>query len=117
MKHTCPECGQPLPTADGVLFDPARASVARNGKGVRLTPCENQIFKILFDKPKVVHDRWDIWYNLYGHRPEGEDPGIGIITVFIHRMRKKLAPLGLRIETHWGLGLTLAADEIEKSDV
>lgn len=41
---------------------------------------------------------------LYAHRPDGDEAEQKIIDVFICKMRKKLKPFGISIETQWGHG-------------
>ena len=41
---------------------------------------------------------------LYNHRPDSDGVDAKIIDVFVCKMRKKLKPLGIEIETLWGRG-------------
>lgn len=43
-----------------------------------------------------------------------DDPEIKIVGVFICKMRKKIAPWGLRIDTIWGHGYQMSGAMIEK---
>jgi two-component system cell cycle response regulator CtrA len=50
---------------------------------------------------------------LYSLRPEDEI-GEKIVDVYICKIRKKLSPMGIEIETSWGKGYLLRDDTKEK---
>lgn len=69
---------------------------------LQLTGQEAKMFGILFKREIVTKEMaMDV---LYGHRPESLEPEINIIDVFVCKMRKKLKPFDLSIETVWGRG-------------
>lgn len=71
--------------------------------GVRLSPTERTILNLLAIRPIV--GRGQAIDVIYGCR--AEPAGEKIMDVFIHRMRKKLKPYGIEIETVWGHGYRL----------
>lgn len=48
---------------------------------------------------------------LYSDKPDGDEPEIKIVDVFICKLRKKLRPYGIEIQTIWGRGYALP-DEV-----
>jgi two-component system, cell cycle response regulator CtrA len=44
---------------------------------------------------------------LYSLRPDGDDPELKIVDVFVCKLRRKLKPFGVVIETRWGYGYAL----------
>jgi two-component system cell cycle response regulator CtrA len=51
-----------------------------------------------------------LMHAMYGLLPDGQEPEIKIIDVFICKMRKKLKPCALEIETVWGRGYRLTPE-------
>ncbi|ANM12075.1 winged helix-turn-helix domain-containing protein [Rhizobium sp. N324] len=56
--------------------------------------------------------RQSIMTALYSDRLE--EPEMKIVDVFVCKMRRKLKPFGVRIETVWGQGYRLARPEISE---
>lgn len=73
----------------------------------RLTGSEATVFGCLVNRPIATKEA--ILTTLYSDRDEEAE--IKIIDVFVCKLRKKLAPFGITIETIWGRGYRLQ-DEV-----
>ena len=75
---------------------------------LQLTGQESKMFGVLFKRELVTKElAMDV---LYGHRPDGDlEPEIKIVDVFVCKMRKKLKPFDIAIETVLGRGYRLPA--------
>lgn len=105
----CPLCGQQI-TDLPVTIMPERGMVVANGKFAVLTGHEvlllqrlAEVFPRLLSKEAAL----DWMYQFTG---EGDEPEIKIIDVYICKARKKLEPIGVRIDTLWGKGYALAVE-------
>lgn len=66
-----------------------------------LTQKEGQLFSFLYRSNIVSKDAaMDV---LYGDRPN-DAPEMKIVDIFICKMRKKVEPFGIKIDTMWGRG-------------
>lgn len=107
----CPACGQDLPVA-AVNFDADSGVVTANGQSVNLTVNEADYYSCLAASwPRVVTREFllDWVYDKDADGKHGKLPD-----VFIGRIRKKLKPLGVKIETAWGRGYHLIYPAVEK---
>jgi two-component system cell cycle response regulator CtrA len=71
-----------------------------------LTPTEERAFKAL-----VAHKEWEkeaFLTAVYLDTPEDDMPDIKMVDVLICKLRKKLEPFGLEIETLWKKGFRLS---------
>ncbi len=57
-------------------------------------------------------NRAAIWHALYGGMGDDEQREPKIIDVFVCKLRKKLGPVGITIETIWGSGYSMSAESI-----
>jgi two-component system cell cycle response regulator CtrA len=73
--------------------------------GLGLTPAEHRLLGIFEARGLVTKEA--AMLALYADRPN-EEPEIKIIDVFVCKLRRKLKPLGIEIETKWGHGYQLA---------
>jgi two-component system cell cycle response regulator CtrA len=73
----------------------------------RFTGQETKVFGILLKRELVT--KVQALDALYGHLPEQDEAEIKIVDVFICRMRKKLEPFDIKIETVWGQGYRMPA--------
>ncbi|MGO8401347.1 winged helix-turn-helix domain-containing protein [Rhizobium ruizarguesonis] len=97
----CPTCGHGLPL-DLFAIDREARLVVANGRFAALTENEFEIFITLWDAPGRVHSKEAL---LRAMAPLIDDePEIKIVDVMICKIRKKVATLGLAIETQWGAG-------------
>lgn len=70
-----------------------------------LTPTEATVFACLATRPDLA-TKDQIMTALYAERP-GEVPETKITDVFISKVRRKVEPFGIVIETVWGMGWRL----------
>lgn len=70
----------------------------------RLTASEARVFAHL--TTRVVATKQSIMAALYSDRPD-DDPEMRIVDVFICKIRKKIEPFGVNIQTVWGQGYAL----------
>lgn len=69
-----------------------------------LTSAEARVFGALMKRPTWTKEQ--LMVALYSDRPD-DPPEIKIVDVFICKLRKKLRPIGVDIETLWGQGYRL----------
>jgi two-component system cell cycle response regulator CtrA len=72
------------------------------------TAQEAKLFGFLMKRDLVTKE--NAMFVLYGTRAGGEEVEIKIIDVFVCRIRAKLKPFGIPIQTKWGQGYYLNAD-------
>ena len=89
---------------DGLLIDPARRSVTRQGEAVELTGTEFELLHLLARESGKVFSRDDILNQLRGHEAELYSRAVDIV---VSRLRKKLDPLDC-IKTLRNAGYSLA---------
>ena len=105
---TCPLCGSEIKELPVTLL-PERGMVVANGKFAHLTGHEMLILQRLAELfPRVLTKESAIEW-MYQISPDRE-PEIKIIDVYICKVRKKLKPIGVRIDTMWGKGYALAVN-------
>lgn len=103
----CECCGQAVPEYGGIVADDDRGEIRFNGMAAcGFTPREYGVFRLLLDKRGRVASKDVILDRLY-QLDVDDPPEIKIIDVFVCKLRKKLAPLGLKIGTAWGRGYYL----------
>jgi two-component system, OmpR family, response regulator QseB len=71
----------------GVVLNPARHSVTRNGREVALSPKEFALLQLLMERPGTILSRARIEERLYGW---GEEVESNAVEVHIHGLRRKL---------------------------
>lgn len=104
MGCACPTCGQPLPDDDALRVDDA-GIVVRGGHFACLTAQEAGVFDRLRMARGGVVSKTSLMAALYPL--EADEAEIKIIDVFVCKLRRKLAPLGVEIGTAWGRGYRL----------
>jgi len=104
MSQACPCCGQALPADLGFRIDEAGIVLA-GGRFARLTEHEAAVLAKLAEKPGRVISKDQLMAAVYW--AADEDPHVKIIDVWICKMRPRLKPLGVVIETVWGRGYRL----------
>lgn len=110
MSAVCPVCGGVIDHGDLVVLQD-RCMVIRGDCVVRLTGQEFQIFELLLQSaPRAVRGA-AMMDHLYQLRP-GDEPADKIVNVTICRMRRKLKPLGMAIETSRGRGYVLQKSSV-----
>lgn len=104
---TCPLCGTvglELP----VSILPERGMVVANGKFAVLTGSEALLLQRLAEVFPRILSKEALLEWMYQLTPDAE-PEIKIIDVYVCKIRKKIEPLGIRIDTAWGKGYALSA--------
>jgi hypothetical protein len=76
--------------------------------GRRLTPKEAQLTWFLAQRPGQVKSIEAIMHALYSDRASGEMPSLAVISTFLCKIRRKLAPHVTIHRTAMGVALTLA---------
>jgi two-component system, OmpR family, response regulator QseB len=71
----------------GVVLNPARHSVTRDGREVALSPKEFALLQLLMERPGTILSRTRIEERLYGW---GEEVESNAVEVHIHGLRRKL---------------------------
>jgi DNA-binding response OmpR family regulator len=88
-------------------ISPAERSVKLDGQEVELTPKEYNLLALLASHPGWVFKREVLLQQVWGDSYEGFDR---TIDNHVTRLRKKLGPLGEKIETVWGIGYRFKTD-------
>ncbi|WP_020179671.1 winged helix-turn-helix domain-containing protein [Methylopila sp. M107] len=77
----------------------------------RLTPSEAAVVGFLLKRPMASKD--EILSALYSLRPD-DPPAVKIVDVFVCKIRKKIKPFGVEIETVWGQGYRICSETRER---
>lgn len=77
-----------------------------------LTPRESRLLAALVRYGRVTKDR--LFHAVYGNLLTQDQPCPKIIDVFVCKIRHKLRPHGIEIETVWGYGYSLNAENAAK---
>lgn len=106
MSHecVCPVCGGGLPAMPLTIL-PERGMVVANGAFVSMPPSEMTVLEALVERWPNVVTKEAIMECLY--LLEQDEAFIKIIDVYVCKIRKKIKPLGIEIQTHWGRGYSL----------
>jgi DNA-binding response OmpR family regulator len=97
------------------VIDQDTGIVIRNGHFAQLTPSEFELFHLLWEKIGRVKTKQSIMDAIYWRLADDEEPGAKIVDVWICKIRKKLKPLGIEIQTAWGRGFRIIETELEKN--
>jgi two-component system response regulator QseB len=89
-------------------FDPASKAVRWQGRPVQLTSREAALLEVLLAHPRRVLSKAQIFENLYGWDEELDS---NALEVFVHRLRRKIAPGIVRTVRGVGYALGEPADE------
>ncbi len=104
---TCPYCGGESEVTRGIFIDPDTLDVLIDGKCLKLTKRERQLFSGIYSVvPRPARTPFLMDY-IYGLESEMEEPGDTILKVFMSRLRKALKTTRFEIETVWGVGYRL----------
>ncbi len=105
--------GQPGETASPVIkagplqVDPSAHVVTVAGRPVELAPKEFDLLELLVRHPGRAVSRDYLVEKVWGYDANGSDR---TVDTHVLRLRKKLGPVGDRIETVWGLGYRFAGE-------
>lgn len=103
---TCPLCGSIVPDLPVAVL-PERGMVVGNNCFVVMPAGEMVLLQRLIDVFPRLLSKESAMEWMYQLNPDKE-PEIKIVDVLICKIRKKLEPLGIRIDTVWGKGYVLA---------
>lgn len=106
MICSCPVCGQTISDIPVTVY-PERGFVVAQNKLATLTGKEMLLVEALVRAFPKVLTKQQIMDACYSGMDE---PEITIVDVFVCKTRKKLDPLGVRIDTSWGVGYGLGVD-------
>ncbi len=103
-RHRAPPADDLL-RFEGLVLDPVRRSVTRQGEPVVLTGTEFELLHLLAREPGKVFSRDDILNQLRGHEAELQTRAVDIV---ISRLRRKLEPLdAIKTLRHAGYALAV----------
>ncbi len=95
------EATAPVLRAGALQVDVAAHIVTVDGQTVELAPKEFDLLEILVRHPGRAFSRDYLVEKVWGYDANGSDR---TVDTHVLRLRKKLGPVGERIETVWGLG-------------
>ena len=98
--------GQVLVTCGRLAFDPQARQASVDGERLELTARELRLLEILTGRLGKLVGKTQIVDHLCEW---GEEVSENAVEVYVHRLRKKLEPAGVRISTVRGLGYCLEA--------
>lgn len=107
MSHLCPLCGSAIVDDERVLVDIEGGLIVSAGRVAQLTPQEFAMFIALWEARPRTLTKERLMAAIYGLKPDGDEPEIKIIDVFVCKLRPKIAGMGFAIETAWGKGYRL----------
>ncbi|WP_018608505.1 response regulator [Uliginosibacterium gangwonense] len=91
-----------------LCYDQASRSITINGQMVELSSREVAVLEVLLLRAGRLVGKESLVDHLCGW---GEEVSLNAIEVYVHRLRKKIEPFGLRISTVRGLGYCLEKPE------
>ncbi len=100
------EAPQPVLVADSLRVDLAQHVAAVDGRPLELTPKEFDLLALLLRNPGRAFSRDYLLEKVWGYEYSGVDR---TVDTHVLRLRKKLGPLGERIETVWSIGYRFVA--------
>lgn len=99
----CKHCGQAVPSQEGISVDPLRNIMTVDGVPVKLTPREAEIADFLVRHWRRTVTKVTLHTEVYGLDPNG-GAEVKTLDVYISRLKRLLAPVGVTILTAWGRG-------------
>jgi len=106
MTVSCPCCGQPVSDAATLMVSPDGLVVSRFGATANLTPGQAAVFEAIRKKYPAHATTDTILTSLYWRDDEPEWSE-SVLSVHLHNLRRRLAPLGLSIRNVWHTGYRL----------
>lgn len=101
------EATAPVLRAGALQVDLAAHTVTVDGQSVELAPKEFDLLEIMVRHPGRAFSRDYLMEKVWGYDANGSDR---TVDTHVLRLRKKLGPVGERVETVWGLGYRFAAE-------
>jgi len=99
------EAAPPALVAGPLRIDLGERTVAVDGRPVELTPKEFDLLALLVRNPGRAFGREYLIERVWGYDAAGSDR---TVDTHVLRLRKKLGPIGDRIETVWAIGYRFA---------
>ena len=81
---------------------------------VKLSPIQHRIFGVLLKATTTLNPQ-QLFQAVYGGLPQSQWPDVKTVEVHVHNVRKRLKPLGIYIETDWGIGYYITRDCKERA--
>ncbi len=97
--------GSPVLVAGPLRVDVGEHAASVEGRPVELTPKEFELLGLLVRHPGRAFARDYLMEKVWGYEAAGSDR---TVDTHVLRLRKKLGPVGERIETVWGIGYRFA---------
>lgn len=101
----CPCCGQSVPEPR-FMVDLSTNTLSYMDHIVDFTPMEAEILKVMEEAYPRPAQSWHILERVYGQRTWPKEAKYCLLAL-IHRIRRKLAPIGVKIETKVHVGYKL----------
>ncbi len=111
MKNICSKCGQPnsMPPQESGRGKHAltvdNGVLAGFGHKIRLSPILFRLFHLLYRYPSKTISHDFIMHSLYQERLD--QPFRSAVKMHIMKLRRKLAPINIKIKSDWGYGYRL----------
>lgn len=102
----CPACGQRVEEPPAAYVE-SRGMVVANGRFALLTGLEGEVFGHLIRVYPNVAMKEKLHDQIYALDPDG-GANMRVLDVIICKLRKKLRPLGVEIDTAHGRGYALS---------
>ncbi|WP_425058934.1 Response regulator ArlR [Sporomusa carbonis] len=96
------ELAENVLTVDGLVFNPLRGQVTKNGEVIQLTLKEAQLLELLIRNYDRVVTKEQIIQKVWGYYSDAE---FTTVNLYVHYLRKKLKLSNLK--TVWGVGYCL----------
>ena len=110
LHPTCPLCGGTIANDGRVLIDWDGGLVISGHRSAHLTRLEFSVFATLWrNKPKTQSKETLLAASVEPGRDD--DREIKLVEQMVHRLRRKLAPLGITIERVWGEGYRIIHEQ------
>lgn len=110
MKSLCPTCGQQISPLQ-LLLSLENNTATRLGRVDKLPPQQAEILHVLLKRQPCTVSAADICAAIYANG-DGPDDEMQVVRVQMWKMRRRLAPLAVRIETIHGTGYRLVLDDL-----
>ena len=100
----CPCCGGPAPKVEKPMVCLNSNTISARGKVIRVSGREAEVASLLVDAMPLPMQSESIIERVYGGQPA--DDAYHCVKTYVRRLKTKLAPLGLRINSFYGRGHT-----------
>ena len=104
----CPTCKRDLADLSGIKVDIIGNTIATRQGVISLTDRQAELLAVLLKFMPGFVTRERICTFVYGAQDGGAPQNVD---VFVCQLRKRLGSIGLRIETKWGVGYRLMAED------